>query len=64
MNDTDIQWLKASLERIERKIDNLGNKIEEHERRISRLEGTNKFWIPVVTSIVGLLIGFVLGGLP
>ena len=62
--DADIEWLKTSLARIESKIDDIGKRIDDHEQRISRLEGANKFWIPLVTSIVGLLIGFVLGGLP
>ena len=57
----DIDWIKNSLQRIERKIDNLNLINQNHEKRIARLEGANKIWI-TLTGMIATMTG-ILGGI-
>lgn len=59
--EDDIKWIRDSLKRIEGKLDAINTTLKDHEQRISRLEGANKFWIPVTTGLIGTVIGVFVG---
>ena len=60
-NQINIEWLKASLNRIEKKVDRIGTQLDNHEKRISHLEGINKFWIPTLVGLMSVVVGILIG---
>lgn len=57
----DISWIRESLTRIEKKLDRINSTLQEHEKRISRLEGANRIWIPVSVGLISMAVGVLIG---
>ena len=61
--DDDVGWIKDALGRIENKLDSINATLQEHEKRIARIEGANRIWIPVSVGMISMAIGVIVGHL-
>ena len=65
---TDIKYdIKELLDRLEVKIDNINNKMDNHAQRIARLEGRVKMYSILFSSIttsIGLILTYMLHLIP
>ena len=65
---TDVKYdIKELLDRLEVKIDNINNKMDNHAQRIARMEGRVKMYSILFSSIttsIGIILTYILHLIP